>query len=34
VDGLKRLPEEEIKQIITSLSKLTHMLDVYDLEVE
>ncbi len=34
VDGLKKLPEGEIKQIILSLSKLTHMLDVYDLEVE
>ena len=34
VDGLKKLPEGEIKQIILSLTKLTHMLDVYDLEVE
>lgn len=34
VDGLKRIPEGEIKQIILSLSKLTHMLDVQDLEVE
>lgn len=34
VDGLKKLPEKEIKRIITSLSKLTHMLDVQDLEVE
>jgi len=34
VDGLKKLPEGEIKQIILSLSKLTHMLDVQDLEVE
>jgi len=34
VDGIKKLPEGEIKQIILSLSKLTHMLDVYDLEVE
>ena len=34
VDGIRKLPEEEINQIILSLSKLTHMLDVYDLEVE
>jgi len=34
VDGLKKLPEGEIQQIILSLSKLTHMLDVHDLEVE
>jgi DNA-binding MarR family transcriptional regulator len=34
VDGLKKLPEKEIKRIITSLSKLTQMLDVQDLEVE
>jgi len=34
VDGLRKLPEKEINQIILSLSKLTHMLDVYDLEVE
>ena len=34
VDGLKKLPEAEIKQIILSLSKLTHLLDVQDLEVE
>lgn len=34
VDGIKKLPEGEIEQIILSLSKLTHMLDVYDLEVE
>ena len=34
VDGIRKLPEGEIKQIILSLSKLTHMLDVYDLEVE
>lgn len=33
VDGLKKLPEKEIKRIITSLSKLTQMLDVQDLEV-
>lgn len=34
VDGLRKLPDGEIKQIITSLSKLTKMLDVQDLEVE
>ena len=34
VDGLRKLPEKEINQIILSLSKLTHMLDVQDLEVE
>jgi DNA-binding MarR family transcriptional regulator len=34
VDGLKKLPEEEINQTILSLSKLTRMLDVQDLEVE
>ncbi len=34
VDGIKKLPEKEIKRIILSLSKLTHMLDVQDLEVE
>ena len=34
VDGLKKLPEGETEQIILSLSKLTHMLDVQDLEVE
>ena len=34
VDGIKKLPEGEIRQIITSLSKLTQMLDVQDLEVE
>jgi DNA-binding MarR family transcriptional regulator len=34
VDGLKKLPEKEITRIITSLSKLTRMLDVQDLEVE
>jgi len=34
VDGLKKLPESEVEQVINSLSKLTHMLDVQDLEVE
>lgn len=34
VDGLRKLPEKEINQIILSLSKLTHLLDVQDLEAE
>jgi len=34
VDGLRKLPEKEINQIIASLSKLTQLLDVQDLEVE
>lgn len=34
VNGLEKLPEAEIEQVINSLSKLTHMLDVQDLEVE
>ena len=34
VDGLKKLPTDEIQQIVLGLSKLTHMLDVHDLEVE
>ena len=33
VAGLRKLPDGEIKQIITSLTKLTQMLDVQDLEV-
>ncbi len=34
VDGLKRLPEGEIEEIVRSLRKLTNMLDVQDLQVE
>jgi DNA-binding MarR family transcriptional regulator len=34
VEGIKKLPEAEVDQVIRSLSKLTHMLDVQDLEVE
>jgi hypothetical protein len=34
VDGLRKLPDGEINRIIASLSKLTQMLDVQDLEVE
>jgi len=34
VDGLRKLPEKEINRIIASLSKLTRMLDVQDMEVE
>ncbi len=33
LDGLRSLPEEEIKQIVHSLKKLTNMLEVEDLEV-
>jgi DNA-binding MarR family transcriptional regulator len=33
VDGLKKLPEEEVDQIVQSLTKLAYMLDVQDLEV-
>jgi len=34
VDGLRRLPEGEIEEIVRSLRKLTNMLDVQDLQVE
>jgi len=34
IDGLKRISEAEIDQIVFSLTKLTNMLDVQDLEVE
>ncbi len=34
VDGLKRLPEGEIEEIVRSLRILTNMLDVQDLQVE
>ena len=34
VEGLKKLPPSEIEQIVLSLAKLTHMMDVQDLEVE
>ena len=34
IDGLKRISEAEIDQIVLSLTKLTNMLDVQDLEVE
>jgi len=34
INGLKRLPEKEIDQIVHGLSQLTDMLDVQDLEVE
>jgi DNA-binding MarR family transcriptional regulator len=33
VEGLKKLPEEEVEQIVQSLTKLAYMLDVQDLEV-
>ena len=34
LEGLKRLPESEMKKIVRGLSMLTQMLDVQDLEVE
>ena len=34
LEGLKRLPEKDMKKIVRGLSMLTQMLDVQDLEVE
>jgi len=34
LEGLKRLPEKDMKKIVRGLSMLTRMLDVQDLEVE
>jgi DNA-binding MarR family transcriptional regulator len=34
VDGLRSLPEAEVEEVVNSLTKLTHMLDIQDLEVE
>jgi hypothetical protein len=34
LEGLKRLPEGEMKKIVHGLSMLTQMLDIQDLEVE
>ncbi|MDL1982217.1 MAG: MarR family transcriptional regulator, partial [Deltaproteobacteria bacterium] len=34
IDGLKKLSEDELDQIIFSLTQLTDMLDVQDLDVE
>jgi len=34
IDGLKKLPEGEIEEIIRGLTRLTHMLEVQDLPVE
>ena len=34
IDGLKKLSNDELDQIIFSLTKLTDMLDVQDLDVE
>ncbi|MCK4618888.1 MAG: MarR family transcriptional regulator [Desulfobacterales bacterium] len=34
IDGLKKLSKNELDQIILSLTKLTDMLDVQDLDVE
>jgi DNA-binding MarR family transcriptional regulator len=33
VDGLNRLPEQEVERIVQALTKLAYMLDVQDLEV-
>ena len=33
MDGLKKLPKEDIERIVAALNMLTHMLDVQDLEV-
>ncbi len=33
IDGLNRISERDIKQIASTLAKLTNMLDVQDLEV-
>ncbi|MEJ2724293.1 MAG: MarR family transcriptional regulator [Deltaproteobacteria bacterium] len=33
VEGLKKLPEGEVEQIVNALTKLAYMLDVQDLEV-
>ena len=34
IDGIKKLPEKEIKRVVIALTKLSDMLDVQDLEVE
>ncbi len=34
VNGLKKFPEDEKKQIITALTKLTNLLDIHELEVD
>jgi len=34
VDGLKRLPRNDVEQIVQGLNMLTHMLEVQDLPVE
>lgn len=34
VDGVRRLPNSKIEEIIHNLQLLTHMLDVQDLEIE
>ena len=34
IEGLKRLPEKDMKKIVLGLTMLTQMLDVQDLEVE
>lgn len=34
IDGLKKLPSQDIELIVRALNRLTNMLDVQDLEVE
>jgi DNA-binding MarR family transcriptional regulator len=34
VEGLRKLPDQEAKEIIQALTKLTYMLDVRDLDVD
>ena len=34
IDGLKKLPSDDLEQIARSLDALTNMLDVEDLDVE
>mgnify|MGYP001029008395 FL=1 len=34
IDGMKKLSDAEIEQIVSALTRLTNMLDVQDLEVE
>ena len=34
VEGLRKLPSQEVDEIITALGKLAYMMDVHDLDVE
>ena len=34
VEGLRRLPSQEVNEIITALGKLAYMMDVHDIDVE